>query len=205
MNNTSSHRTHFGRPTQGLLLILLASSLAGCFQATTARDIRNEYAGRGYAQSLAAAQATRSLARELLDKDSPTTIRTRLEDGFTSALQAARLDDDGNPLQDPTLLQQRTVRAVLWYEGERRGLQDWYTTELRKINALGSLIEGTGEAALHTNRMANGELKVTEDALRSAVTNHLPEIAGETLKAYLDTRSATDVATTPPTPSTPLP
>ena len=189
-----------------LSTVLLAASLSGCFQARAARDLRGEYASQAYLQSVESANATRSLATELLHQDSPETVRQRLEAEYLAAMEAAPVGDNGRALADPAVLQKRTIRAVLWYEGERRGLEDWYAAETKKIDALGKVIESTGEAALRTNRMADAELSVSEDALRSFAKNRLPELAGEALKAYLATRNAEEVVEKPeptPAPKTP--
>ena len=162
----------------------------GCFQAKAARDLRGEYASQTYLQSVEAAHATRSLATELLNHDAPETVRQRLEGELLTALEAARTDDSGVLLDDPEVVQKRTIRAVLWYEGERRGLDDWYTTQLQKIDALGKVIESTGEATLRTNRMADAELTVSEDALRSFAKTKLPDLVGDAVKARLATRDA---------------
>jgi hypothetical protein len=180
-----------------LSTVLAAGALTGCFQAKAARDLRGEYATQAYLQSVEAALATRSLATELLHHDSPETVRQRLEEGLIAALEAARTGDDGRVLADPAALQKRTIRATLWYEGERRGLENWYAAELRKIDALGKVIESTGDAALRTSRMADAELTVSEEALRSFARNRLPELAGEALKAYVATRDAGQVAEKP--------
>ncbi|MDX2177675.1 MAG: hypothetical protein SF028_14525 [Candidatus Sumerlaeia bacterium] len=45
--------------------------------------------------------------------------------------------------------------------------------------------------------MADAELTVSEDALRSFAKNRLPRLAGEALKAYLATRDAAAVADDP--------
>ena len=159
----------------GFSTALLAAVLSGCIPARAARDLRGEYASQAYRQSLAAAEATRSLATELLHRDSPETARQRLEAAYLTALEAARLGDDGEALADPQAVQERTIRVVLWYEGERRGLEDWHAAELQKIQALGTVIESAGEAALRTSRMADAELSVGEDALRSIAGHRIPE------------------------------
>jgi hypothetical protein len=176
---------------------ILAMSLTGCFQAKAARDLRGEYASQAYLQSVEAAHATRSLATELLDHDAPETVRQRLEGELLTALEAARTDDAGTLLDDPEAVQKRTIRAVLWYEGERRGLDDWYTTQLQKIDDLGKVIESTGEATLRTNRMANAELTVSEEALRSFAKTKLPDLVGDAVKARLATRDAGQVVEKP--------
>lgn len=179
-----------------IALAAISTSLAGCFQAKAARDLRGEYATQAFLQSTEAAAATRSLAMELLHQDSPETIRQRLEAEYVAALAAAR-EGDGRSLADPAQVQQRTVRATVWYEGERRGLEAWYAAEMQKIEALAQVIGSTGDAALRTSRMADAELTVSEDALRSFAKNRLPELAGEALKAYLATRDAAAVADDP--------
>ena len=86
---------HFRSLAMALGLAASATLFAGCAQSQAAREIRTGYAADTYLQSVEAAQATRSLARELLHKDSPETVRERLEAEYLAAMEAALVGDDG--------------------------------------------------------------------------------------------------------------
>lgn len=182
-----------------------ATLFSGCAQSQAAREIRTGYAADTYLQSVEAAHATRSLARELLHKDSPETVRQRLESELRLALEAARTDGAGRMIQDPAVVQKRTVQAVVWYEDERQGLERWYSNELAKIDTLAQRIEASGEAAVRASEMADRELEVSSEALRSFLKTGLPQIAGEALDEYLRTRNATEVVQDPQPEDTPEP
>lgn len=196
--------------SRSLILVIgltaVAGLLGGCVQSQAAREIRSDYTADTYLQAIETAAATRSLARELLEHDSPETIRKRLEGELVVALEAARTDDTGLPLEDPAAMQKRTIRAVLWYEGERAGLERWYAGEIDKIDQLAGRIESTGEAAVRANDMADRELTVSREALQSFLRTGLPQVAGQAIDEYLRTRNAAEVADSSPEPNpTPTP
>lgn len=179
------------------MVLVVSGLLTGCLQSQAAREIRSGYTADTYLQAMETAAATRSLARELLEHDSPETIRRRLEAGLLEALEAAKYDDAGRPLQNPAILQGRTVQAVVWYEAERGALERWHTGELAKIDQLASRVESLGEAALRADAMADRELRVSREALNAFVKTGLPQIAREAVGEYLRTRNAAQVAARP--------
>ena len=187
-------RKMFRRGALVLAIAMAAVALGGCAQSQAAADLRTGYAADAYLQATEAAEATRSLGRELLQRDSPEAVRQRLEAELVTTLQAARMDDAGRAISDAALVQKRTIQATLWYEGERTKLQDWYAAELAKIDALADRIQSTGQAAVATSQMADRELQVSRDALQSFVRTGLPRIAGQALDDYLKTRDAGQVA-----------
>ena len=120
--------------------------------------------------------------------------------------RAARTDDTGLPIENGAAVQQRTIRAVLWYEGERAGLELWYAGEIEKIDRLARRIESTGEAAVRVSAMADREPAAPQEALGSFLATKRPQAASQALAGAFWSRDATEVTEGSPQPTpTPLP